>query len=115
MRANLDGINLGDGKPMPDSRRHHLVLRSAKLDGATLKDAGLIGAVLEFASMRDTDLSGAILAGVMLAGADLKGANVTGADFNGADLNSAHLELLSGREAAVNLDKARNLEQAYLK
>ncbi len=42
MQANLDGINLSDGKPMPDSRRHHLVLSSAKLDGATLKNAGLI-------------------------------------------------------------------------
>ena len=49
-----------------------------------------------------------------MPGADLKGAKVTGADFNGADLNSVHLEWLSGREAAVNLDKARNLE-AYLK
>jgi hypothetical protein len=40
---------------------------------------------------------------------------VTGTDFNGADVGSAHLETLSGREAAVNLDKARNLERAYVK
>jgi uncharacterized protein YjbI with pentapeptide repeats len=114
-QARLDAINLNNGKPIPDSRRHRLVLRSAKLDGATLRHAGMLGAILEFASLRDADLSGAILAGGALAGADLRGANVAGTDFNGTDLSSAHLELLSGREAAVNLDKARNLEQAYVK
>ena len=40
---------------------------------------------------------------------------MTGTDFNGADLDGAHLEQLAGRDAAVNLDKARNLQQAYVK
>ena len=114
-QAHLDAVNIVNGKPAPDSRHHRLVLRSAKFDGASLKGAGLLGAILEFASLRDADLSGAVLAGSALAGADLRGANIAGADFNGADLDGAHMETLSGREAAVNLDKARHLEQAYVK
>jgi BTB/POZ domain-containing protein KCTD9 len=113
--ARLDNVNIKNGRPLPDSRRHRLILRSAKLDGASLKNAGLIGGVFEFASLRDADVSGAILAGCALAGADFRGANITGTDFNGADLDGTHLEQVSGRDAAVNLDKARNLQQAYVK
>ncbi|MES1179851.1 MAG: pentapeptide repeat-containing protein, partial [Hyphomicrobium sp.] len=113
--AHLDGVNLKGGKPFPDSRRHRLVLRSAKLDGASLRKAGLIGAILEFASLRKADMSGAILAGSALAGADLRGAQVSGADFNAADLDGTHLEELAGRDSAINWDKARHLQQAYVK
>ncbi len=113
--AHLDGINMDNGVPARESRRHPFVLRSAKLDNATITKAGLIGAVLEFASFKGADLSGSILAGAKLGGADLNGANVTGMDVNGADLASAHIETMVGREAIVNLDKARNVDQAYAK
>ena len=111
--AHLDGINMTDGKPARDSRRHPFILRSAKLDGASVTNAGLIGAVLEFASLKDTNLSGSVLAGAALSGADFHGANVAKTDFNGADLSSAHIEVLVGRDQAVNFDKARNLDRAY--
>ena len=113
--AKLDGINMAGGVPARESRRHPFVLRSAKLDKASIKKAGLIGAVLEFASFKDADLSGSVLAGAALGGADLNGANVTDTDLNGADLASAHIETLVGRDAIVNLDKARNLDEAYAK
>ncbi|HKZ95553.1 MAG TPA: pentapeptide repeat-containing protein [Hyphomicrobiaceae bacterium] len=66
-------------------------MRSAKLDGATLRHAGLIGAVLEFASLREADLSGTSLAGCAFAEADLTGANVTG--INTDDWKPQLLEL----------------------
>ena len=86
-------------------------LESARLARARVD----VGAILDFASLKDADLSGSILAGASLAGADFTDANVAKTDFNGADVGSAHLETLKGREAAVNLDKARNLEGAYQK
>jgi hypothetical protein len=39
---------------------------------------------------------------------------VAGADFAGADVTSAHLQDLVGRDRAVNLQRAKNLDRAYL-
>jgi len=48
-----------------------------------------------------------------LAGADLSDADVAGADFMSADVKSAHIGSLVHAEAAKNLDRANNLDQAY--
>ena len=50
--------------------------------------------------------------GAELGGADLTGANVSGSDFTGADVNSARLLGLVGRDAALGLQSAKNLDRA---
>jgi len=70
---------------------------------------------MEYASLRDADLSGANLTGSELAGADLTGANIAGANFKQADVNSTRLISLRGKEKAQHFGDVKNLDRAYLK
>lgn len=90
------------------------VLKSAKLDGASFKEANLARASLEYASLRGADFESANLEGAELAGADLTGANVTKAKLANADVNGARLVDLKGRELASGFDRLVNSDRATI-
>jgi uncharacterized protein YjbI with pentapeptide repeats len=117
-RASMRGARLDRADLSADMRNQSMglmrgILRSAKLDGASLADANLSRAVLEFASLRDASLKGASLNGSELAGADFLGADVADADFDGADVTSTRLVGLRGRASARNLDRVKNIDRAF--
>ena len=117
LRASLRNARFDGADLAADMRNQSMglmrgVLKSATLDGASFANANLSRVVLEFASLRNVSFKGAVLVGAELAGADLGGADVTGANFLDADVNSARLIGLIGRERAVNLEKARNMDRA---
>ena len=110
--ARFDGADLAADMRNQSMGLMRGVLKSATLDGASFANANLSRVVLEFASLRNVSFKGAVLVGAELAGADLGGADVTGANFLDADVNSARLIGLIGRDRAVNLEKARNMDRA---
>ena len=112
--ARLEGADLSADMRNQSMGLMRGILRSAKLDGANFTNANLSRAVLEFASLRDAIFKGARLDGSELAGADLQGADITDANFDNADVTSTRLVGLRGRDKALNLDRAKNLERAFL-
>ncbi|MGE0023423.1 MAG: pentapeptide repeat-containing protein [Hyphomicrobium sp.] len=80
----------------------------------------LSGKLLNRLDLSGFDLHGANLQaakinGCNLAGADFTGTKVARADFDAADFASAHIGVWVGRDAVVKLDKARNMDRAYVK
>jgi uncharacterized protein YjbI with pentapeptide repeats len=67
---------------------------------------------MEFASLKNADLSGANLRGSELAAADFTGADVADANFDGADVNSARIGGMKNLDRARNFDKVKNAERA---
>jgi hypothetical protein len=63
----------------------------ADLDHASLRDTNLEKADLKYADLSDVDLTGAILIGADLTEANLTGADLTGANLSEADLTGANL------------------------
>lgn len=76
-----------------------LILDSADLRGADLRDALLDGAFLLNCDMREADLEGADLSRAWLAGTNLDGANMTRADLMKTDLTGASLAGATLRQA----------------
>lgn len=111
--AKFDGANLSADETNQSMGLMRGVFKSAALDGASFRKANLARVMMEFASLRDADLTDANLRGSELAAADFKGANVAGANFEGADLNSAHIGKMKNASEAKNLDKAKNFNQAF--
>ena len=87
-------------------------LTGANARGADFTGARLVRTVLSFATLTDTDFSGADLSTANLAGADLTGARLTGADLTEADVTSARLSALVETDPAV-LRPALNLKRAF--
>jgi uncharacterized protein YjbI with pentapeptide repeats len=114
---NLDGANLfhaalpradfrGTSSNLPNSESASLKnanlawaqMQYALLDDAQMQGANLSGAQLQWASLKNTQLKGANLSEVWLQGANLSGAqlqeaNLRGAHLEGADLSNAHLQV----------------------
>lgn len=88
------------------------VLKSCDFAGATLRQTNLTRAVLMFSSMLGADLSGAILVDADLSKVDFSGANLSGADVTGADFDGANLAAVRGLDTVKGLDKAVNLDKA---
>jgi uncharacterized protein YjbI with pentapeptide repeats len=66
---------------------------------------------LEFARLKDADLTSVSLKGTALGGATLIRVMIVGTDFLGADLASTRLIAPIGLDAVKNLDKARNIDR----
>lgn len=96
----------------PDLRAAHLpntTLRDLDLSGAILSIAVLRGADLTRADLSDANLSSANLGKTILYGANLNGADLRGAVWRGADLRMANLrgvDVRSGILAEANLEGA---------
>ncbi|OLP17167.1 hypothetical protein BST81_17610 [Leptolyngbya sp. 'hensonii'] len=84
-------------------------LSGLHLRWADLREASLLGAVLEQANLTGVDLRWADLTDANLKGADLRGANLCFANLRGANLAQANLRAADLREAELqdtNLDQA---------
>ena len=79
-----------------------IILSSANLYGANLRDANLSSANLSGADLRDANLSGANLSRANLSSANLSRANLSRANLSRANLSGAYLSCanLSGAENA---------------
>ena len=101
--ADLGGVNLG---PAEENGR------GADLSYSSLREADLSMAILTRANLRETDLQGACLEFANLSEACLRNANLQGANLEGANLQDADLR-------GANLQGARlglaNMQGALLK
>ncbi len=112
--ARFDGADLSADMKNQSMGLMRGVFKSANLSGASFVKANLSRVVLEFTSLTDADLSGARLDGSELAGANLTGANVEGTNFDNADVTSARIGAMKNAGKAVNLEKVKNGDRAFL-
>jgi hypothetical protein len=85
---------------------HKTRLFNARLDGATMTKADLMGSDLRCASLRDCRMREANLTFVDFTSADMRGvdmslSNVQGSSFTNADLRGARLRMITGFEKAT--------------
>lgn len=104
MKAKFDGSNLSADEKNQSMGLMRGAFNSTNLEGSTFRSANMARVLMEFASLRGSEL----------AAVDLTGADVKGADFDGADLNGAGMQELKNKSAAKNLDKAKNFEKALI-
>jgi uncharacterized protein YjbI with pentapeptide repeats len=116
-RGNFAGADLTEAMLAPFNRTGFIEhiwrceLLGANLSQATLARADLSYTLLRFANLRGADLSGTVLKRADLSRADLTGADLTGADLTEADLDGAILIGARGLDAALGLDRAKNVEK----
>lgn len=79
---------------------------------ATLVEASLVGANLQYAKFARANLMGADLRGANLTRVDFTGANLAGADVTDANLDEADFTGAEGFASVVGLAHARNADRA---
>jgi len=108
IQAILNVLNRRQEGGVPKDPVHHLDLRGANLEGASLVGAALEGANLERSNLRGAALEGAKLQAARLQDADLRGAYLQVANLRGAKVTEEQLAAARSLQGATMPDGSKH-------
>ena len=108
IQAILNVLNRRQEGGVPKDPVHHLDLRGAYLEGASLVGAALEGANLERSNLRGAALEGAKLQAARLQDADLRGAYLQVANLRGAKVTEEQLAAARSLQGATMPDGSKH-------